>query len=88
MRQIPDDNLAYPVSVMAGHSRGSGFFLNNGTDILFVTASHVFFDQNTHDLLSNQAILTSYPKDQAVNEKNILQLDLFSLAQIGEIRVE
>jgi Trypsin-like peptidase domain len=88
MRQIPDDNLAYPVSVMAGNSRGSGFFLTSDTQILFVTASHVLFDQNTHDLLSDQATLTSYPIDQTLNERNILHLDLLSLLRLGKIKVD
>jgi len=45
MRSIPDDNLAYPVMiVMNTGSTGSGFLLNTGAELFFVTAKHVLFD--------------------------------------------
>jgi S1-C subfamily serine protease len=46
MRNIPDDNLAYPVLVQIGNSSGSGFLFSTLTDHYFVTAKHVLFDNN------------------------------------------
>ena len=58
MRNIPENNLAYPVliTLTSGHS-GSGFQLNSGDEIFLVTAKHVLFDDKGN-LLSNGAELT------------------------------
>lgn len=47
MRSIPDDNLAYPVMIiMNTSSTGSGFLLNTKSELYFVTAKHVLFDDS------------------------------------------
>ena len=44
MRDIPDDNLAYPVLISRDNKGvASGFYLNNGKEVYFVTAKHVLF---------------------------------------------
>ena len=46
-RDIPDDNLAYPVlfvsSVGTKTKTGSGFYMNTDKSIYFVTARHVLY---------------------------------------------
>ena len=45
MRNIPEDNLAYPISIkMDSGTSGSGFMLNTGSKNFLVTAKHVLFD--------------------------------------------
>lgn len=58
MRNIPEDNLAYPVLIIlsSGHS-GSGFQLNSGTHIYLVTAKHVLFDNNGQIKADNAEII-------------------------------
>ena len=76
-REIPDDNLAYPVFIrLQSGSTGSGFFLNMDENTYLVTASHVLFDESTGDLKSNQATTLSYSKNPKETERNILELDL------------
>ncbi len=43
-RDLPDDNLSYPVLIaLSDGSTGSGFYLNTNTKYYFVTAKHVLF---------------------------------------------
>ena len=54
MRSIPEDNFAYPsLIVLSNGSSGSGFLLKTETNMFFVTAKHVLFDNkgNLDDLL-------------------------------------
>ena len=45
MRDIPDNNLAYPIFIKIDTgSTGSGFFLNTGDKLYLVTAKHVLLD--------------------------------------------
>ena len=72
MRDIPDDNLSYPVSInLNDGGTGSGFYLNTDKYTFLVTAKHVLYksdkDKKTGveqlSLRSQTATLLSYPKD-------------------------
>lgn len=63
MRNIPDDNLAYPVLISLNTgSSGSGFQLITDTQLFLVTAKHVLFDKGGI-LRGQEAILTSPSRD-------------------------
>lgn len=47
-------NLAYPVLVEIGKSRGSGFFLNDKGNLYLITARHVLFE-NGLELFAEEA---------------------------------
>jgi trypsin-like peptidase len=86
-RAIPDDNLAYPVLITLGDgSSGTGFYLNADKATYLVTAKHVFFDQQTHALLSDRAELLSYSKDPSDATPNRFSLDLSVLQKSKDIR--
>ena len=86
-REIPDDNLAYPVLIsLKTGSNGSGFFLNNDSRIYLVTASHVLFDETSGNLKAQQAKLLSYSIDPKETERNIIQLDLKVLVESNRVR--
>lgn len=88
MRQIPEDNLSYPVLLTAGESTGSGFFLNAVTGTLLITAKHVLYDQQTGAQHAAHARIISYPSEHADTEKNIFILDLQALSRAGEIKFD
>lgn len=79
MRNIPDDNLAYPVLIVlgSGHS-GSGFQLNSGTHVYFVTAKHVLFDEKGN-LKSDKAEIICQTKEIDDDSTSIMSVDLESL---------
>jgi len=86
-REIPDDNLAYPVLIsLETGSNGSGFFLNNDSRIYLVTASHVLFDETSGNLKAKKAKLLSYSIDPKETERNIIQLDLKALVESNRVR--
>lgn len=89
MRLIPDDNLAYPVLIRAatGYS-GSGFFLNTDRASYLITARHVLFDKVSGALRAAQATLTSYSRNPAETEQNVLSLDLATLLAAGHVEVD
>jgi hypothetical protein len=87
LRAIPDDNLAYPVFVVAGNSRGSGFYMNAGNGgIFFITAKHVLFDPATKQLYAPTAALISYSKDLKDTTLNVMNLDFAKLQSKGNLR--
>lgn len=50
-RQIPDNNLSYPVLIIINNSSGSGFYLNyNDKNIFLITARHVLYKPSTTKL--------------------------------------
>lgn len=86
-REIPDDNLAYPVLInLETGSNGSGFFLNSDISTFLVTAAHVFFDETSGNLRAQKAKLLSYSKDPKETKRNIIQLDLTTLLASKRIR--
>ena len=86
-RAIPDDNLAYPVlATLNNGSTGSGFYLNDGKELFFVTAKHVLFDKKTNALQGNSLQLLSYSRNINEAERNLLTLDLSALSSVGNIK--
>lgn len=76
-REIPENNLTYPVLIsLSSGTTGSGFFLNTKNSTFLITASHVLFDKESGNLKAESAKLLSYPKDLKENERNIFVLDL------------
>lgn len=88
MRQIPEDNLSYPVLISIGQSTGTGFFLNTDTGTILITAKHVLYDQPTGVPFGTHAKITSYAKDHVDTEKNVLVLDLQMLVNAGEVKFD
>ena len=86
LRAIPDDNLAYPVFVVAGNYTGSGFYIDAGKEIFFVTAKHVLFDVASNQLHSPIVTLISYSKDLTDSTKNIVNLNLTVLQASNSLR--
>ena len=88
-REIPDDNLAYPVLIefeVEDDCCGSGFFLKTDTNQYLVTARHVLFNKDTGNLKGEKATLLSYSKDLEEEKRNILELDLPTLLASNRIR--
>ena len=86
LRAIPDDNLAYPVFVVAGSVTGSGFYLDTGKEMFLVTAKHVLFDLASNQLHSPMLTLISYSKDLADSTKNIVTVNLMTLQGRNALR--
>lgn len=86
-REIPDNNLAYPVLIsLSSGSNGSGFFLNKENCTYLITASHVLFDDSSGKLKSDQAKLLSYSGDPKESKRNIIQLNLKVLLEEDKIK--
>src|SRR5678816_2840239 len=54
---LPEDNLAYPVQVLAQGGGGTGFFVRRDRDLFLVTARHVLINPLTGQLWSREATL-------------------------------
>ena len=79
MRNIPEDNLAYPVLILLNSgSTGSGFQLNTGENMYFVTAKHVLFDDKGN-LLSDKAEVICQSKDINDDTKTVFTVNLKEL---------
>lgn len=75
MRNIPDDNLAYPVFIQVGeNATGSGFLLSATDNLYLVTARHVLYGNN--GLKSNSVKLTCQTKDVSDDRTIVFKLDL------------
>lgn len=95
-RDIPDDNLAYPVLLQRQEGGGgSGFYLRSGNQLFLVTARHVLFraSKNTEtgevqwEINSKASIKAiSYGKDPEDSGTNILVLDLQALHSSGNLK--
>jgi S1-C subfamily serine protease len=86
-RDIPADNLGYPVRILIGEATGSGFYLNADDVIYLVTARHVLYDvaskQEVKPLRASKARLVSYaadPKNQVPIEVEV-NLEVLSASQ-------
>lgn len=81
MRDLPENNLNYPVLVEIDGGNGSGFYLNfEDSHFYLVTAYHVLFDVQKHSLKGNLAILTSYDQNDRLRDI-VLEVDI-SVAKI------
>lgn len=56
MRQIPEDNLAYPVFIQTNSGTGTGFFIGYKNNSYFITAKHVLCRGDT--LKDDNALIT------------------------------
>jgi hypothetical protein len=85
-RQLPDDNLAYPVLVDLGTTTATGFFVRSERHLFLVTASHVFFDRTRTTLKRPSAVTEALSTDPSEAAKNINKLDLVKLRKNGDLR--
>ena len=85
LRQLPDDNLAYPVLVDLGTTTGTGFFVRGERHLFLVTASHVLLnpDGTTKSPTAVTEALSTNPSESA---KNVHKLDLLTLKKNGDLR--
>jgi hypothetical protein len=96
-RQIPDDNLAYPVLITLKSrggtiGSGSGIFLHSGDAIYLVTAKHVLApglpDPKTGVIKFPDLTveLLSYSKDLPNPGRNLFSLDFAKLRDTGDVK--
>jgi Trypsin-like peptidase domain len=98
IREIPEDNLAYPVQINLTDCRhglpamASGFFLNTGKSLYLVTARHVIFGairgrfKPDTPLLCKEARFIAYSKDPKEKQKNIIDLNLEVLNKNANVK--
>lgn len=84
-RQLPDDNLAYPVLIDLGTTTGTGFLVSGERHLFLVTASHVFLSRDG-TLKRPSAIVEALSTDPLETAKNINKLDLVKLRKNGDLR--
>lgn len=90
MRDIPDDNLRYPVLITTADSTGSGFFINSDKATYLVSAKHVLADRQTDgswQLKTGHVEVLFYPQNLAVSEPSVLSIDLGKLSAAGHVRL-
>ncbi|PWN71351.1 hypothetical protein C1631_001640 [Chryseobacterium phosphatilyticum] len=89
MRNIPDNNLAYPVFINIDNKyTGSGFFLNQiNNKIYLITAKHVIFDNKTIKTKGKIATISCQSSDINSDELKQYRLDFETLAKNGKIIV-
>jgi Trypsin-like peptidase domain len=94
-RAIPDDNLAYPVSITLKTakltSRGSGIYLNTDNAMYLVTAKHVLaagldLDPETQKVPDAQVELLSYSKEPLNPTKIWITVNLQTLRASGDVK--
>lgn len=95
IRNIPDDNLKYPVLLkLETGETGSGFHFRPGDQSIYlVTAKHVLFTTKEASLektkIKTQFIeITAYAKDSQIQPPLRLQLDLHQLFDSHNIRMK
>jgi V8-like Glu-specific endopeptidase len=75
-RAIPENNLVYPAMItIDSAAQGSGFYLNNGSNIYLVTAKHVILNNNGKPI-GNIANILSYPSELFSKGKILIDIDL------------
>jgi len=85
-RQLPDDNLAYPVLVDLGTTTGTGFFVRGERHLFLVSASHVLLNPDGTTLKSPTAVTEALSTNPSESAKNIYKLDLMTLRKNGDLR--
>jgi len=91
MQAIPEDNVRYPVLVsgknMLGENmQGSGFFLNTGDCVYFVTAKHVLLTPEGNPLSTEPSLLMAHATNPADKARNRLLLDIASMLSAGRLK--
>jgi Trypsin-like peptidase domain len=85
MRNIPNDNLAYPVMIVINTgSTGSGFLLNTGDALFFVTAKHVVFN-DAGNINGISATLICQTKNIDDDSSTNLSIDFVTLQANGNV---
>lgn len=81
MRNIPDNNLAYPVYIKLDNGgTGSGFLLNTGDKMFLISAKHVFLDHE-NNLRGGKAEIDCQTND--LNDDSVERLIIdFSVIEI------
>lgn len=88
---LPPDYIKYPVLVTLDSGKtASGFYINDELgEAYFVTAKHLLFHRNEAGeevLTGTKALLMSYPKEEAIKDAMLIQIDLTELYSFGYLR--
>jgi S1-C subfamily serine protease len=85
---LPEDNLAYPVQVLAQGGGGTGFFVRRDRDLFLVTARHVLVNPLTEQLWSREATLRALSKDVNEMAVTVIHLNTGQLQDERQIRTD
>jgi S1-C subfamily serine protease len=85
---LPEDNLAYPVQVIAQGGGGSGFFVRRERQLFLVTARHVLVDPHTGQLWSREATLRALSKDIKETAVTMIHLNAAQLQEEQQLRTD
>jgi S1-C subfamily serine protease len=85
---LPEDNLAYPVQVLAQGGGGTGFFVRRDRDLFLVTARHVLVNPLTEQLWSREATLRALSKDVKETAVTVIHLNAGQLQDERQIRAD
>ena len=85
---LPEDNLAYPVQVLAPGGGGTGFFVRRERDLFLVTARHVLINPMTEQLWASEATLRALSKDIKETAVTVIHLNSGQLQDERQIRTD
>jgi S1-C subfamily serine protease len=85
---LPEDNLAYPVQVLAQGGGGTGFFVRRDRDLYLVTARHVLVNPMTEQLWAREATLRALSKDLKETAVTVIHLNTGQLQDERQIRTD
>jgi len=85
---LPEDNLAYPVQVLAQDGSGTGFFVRRDRDLFLVTARHVLVNPLTEQLWAREATLRALSKDLKETAVTVIHLNTGQLQDERQIRTD
>lgn len=88
---VPDEIIVGSTLIEIGKSSGSGFFLQDTSDIFLVTARHVLLSKSSeaeplgYRFIDRFAKVKWYPRESDKTEPNVLRIDLAKLWGDGRI---
>jgi hypothetical protein len=85
---LPEDNLAYPVQVLAQGGGGTGFFVRRDRDLFLVTARHVLVNPLTEQFWAREATLRALSKDLKETAVTVIHLNSGQLQEERQIRTD
>jgi S1-C subfamily serine protease len=85
---LPEDNLAYPVQVLAQGGGGTGFFVRRDRDLFLVTARHVLVNPLTEQPWAPEATLRALSKDLKETAVTVIHLNSGQLEDGRQIRTD
>jgi hypothetical protein len=85
---LPEDNLAYPVQVLAQGGGGTGFFVRRDRDLFLVTARHVLVNPLTEQFWAREATLRALSKDLKETAVTVIHLNAGQLQEERQIRTD